>query len=391
MSLIEIKNKVTELATAWEDFKQLNDFNSKNPDGIRADQLSHINQAMDYYQDSIAKLSALAKRPGVENKVWDNTTAPACSHKKAMNQYLRCGNDELLKNIEHKSLSTLVDNDGGFFISRGAIDMVNSGIAAYSPMRGIANITTISGDAMEVVDDFDDAYAGWVQETEGRPDTKTPLISKKIIGINELYAQPKATQKLIDDAHIDIEDWLAGKLVDAFTRMENASFINGDGAGKPKGILCYENGIATNKVEQITSGRAGTLVSDNLFKLFYSLKENFAVKGKFLMNRATIQLCRTLKDPTSGQYLWNHGLESGDSQTLLGCPVITAADMPAPTNGSLAIAFGDFASAYQIVDRQGISILRDPFTEKPFVKFYATKRVGGGLLNGNAVKLLKLA
>jgi HK97 family phage major capsid protein len=393
MSLLEIKNKVNELAYAWEQFKGLNDINTKKEDGVRTDQIHRINQAIDTYQDTIEKLSAVIKRPQVETVTAHkmNHIALDCPHKKAMNQYLRSGDDYPLKNMETKFSSAMVDTDGGFFISRGAIDMVNSGISAYSPMRNISSVTNISGDALEIVEDFDEAYSGWVQETELRAETKTPTINKKVILVNELYAQPKATQKLIDDAYIDIEEWLAGKLIDAFTRMENVSFISGDGVGKPKGILSYDHGIGTNKVEQILTGRTGSFSADNIFKLFYSLKENFAIKGKFLMNRATVQLCRTLKDAVSGQYLWNYGLEGGEAQTLLGCPLVTVADMPAPNNSSLSVAFGDFEAGYQIVDRQGVSVLRDPFTEKPFVKFYATKRVGGGILNGNAIKLLKLA
>ncbi len=389
MSLLEIKNKVNELASAWASFKDVNDAQNKKSDSLNLEQMDRINNAIDGYHDVIEKLSAFAKRP-VSHEEFSNKRS-ICEHKHAMNQYLRSGNDDGLKGLTVKGISSAIDSDGGFFISRGAIDIVNASILNYSPMRNISSIINISGDALEVVDDFDDAVSGWVQESELRTETKAPTISKKIILVNELYAQPKATQKLIDDAEIDIENWLSNKLVDAFTKMENNSFIIGDGINKPKGILSYENGIGANKVEHILTGRAGQLAADNLFKLFYSLKENFAVKGKFLMNRATIQLCRTLKDQQSGQYLWSHGLEGSQAQTLLGCPLYTVADMPQPTTGSISIAFGDFEAGYQIIDRQGISILRDPFTEKPFVKFYATKRVGGGILNGQAIKLLKFS
>ncbi len=395
MSLIEITKKVNELASSWEKFKVINNRRltevekQKSADPLTINHLEKLNAAVDANEDAISRLEASMQRPSGEIKAASDHLD--FEHKRAFNTYLRSGDEIGLRALETRSLSTIADSDGGFFITRGGIDMVVDGIKQYSPMRSLASITTVSGDALEVIEDFDDAYAGWTQETEARVETKTPLLNKKIISVHELYAQPKATQKLIDDSSIDVENWLADKLTNAFAILENASFITGDGIAKPKGLLSYANGTSMNTIEQFTGGEKGAITTGSLIKLYYSLKENFAVKGKFLMNRAAVQSCRILKDPTSGHYLWQPSLEAASPSTILGCAVVQCADMPLVASGNIVVAFADFASGYQIVDRQGISILRDPFTDKPFVKFYATKRVGGGVLNGQAIKLLKLA
>ena len=258
-------------------------------------------------------------------------------------------------------------------------------------MRQVASVEEVSSDALEIIEDKDAADAGWTTETGTRSDTTTPQISKKTIPVHELYAQPKATQKLMDDSSIDIESWLAGKLSDIFSRKENTAFISGDGVGKPRGILTYAAGTNWGEIEQINSGVSGSITADAIVLLTYALKEDYANRASFLMNRAAVQDVRLLKEATTNQYLWQPGLAAGAPDTLLGAPVIQAADMPTPAADSLSIAFGDFGSGYQIVDRTGVRILRDPFTDKPFVKFYTTKRVGGDVTNFEAIKLMKLA
>lgn len=396
MSLLEVKNKVSELYSSWEKFKEMSENaraqydQHKSVDPITLDQLNKINDSLDSQQDTIKQLQTAIQRPSLSSNV-KQYAGYDHEHKQGFSAYLRKGDENMLRSLERKGLSTITDKDGGFFITRGAIDSVMKGINEYSPMRQICSVTIISGDALEIIEDFDNANAGWTLENEPRLETQSPTLAKKIIPVHEMYAQPKATQRLIDDASIDIEDWLSKKLTDAFMRTENASFIRGDGVGKPKGLLTYVNGKGINEVEQIKSGKKGEITNQSLFNLYYSLKENFAVKAKFLMSRAALQACRMLIDPVSLKHLWTPASEATTASTLFGCEIIQCADMPGVMNDSIPIAFGDFSSAYQIVDRQGISILRDPFTEKPFVKFYATKRVGGGVLNGQAVKLLKLS
>lgn len=206
--------------------------------------------------------------------------------------------------------------------------------------------------------------------------------------VHELYAQPKATQKLIDDSAIDIEKWLTDKLSKQFSAMENHSFINGDGKGKPRGILDYVNGKEFGKIEQIDA--LSTLDASAIIQLYFSLKSEYAANASFLMHRSTLQAIRSLKSSETGQYLWNPSLALNNPDTILGVPVYETNDMPQFAKGALAIALGDFKRAYKIVDRAGIKLLRDPFTDKPFVKFYTTKRVGGDVINTEALKLLKI-
>ncbi|MFN7038683.1 MAG: phage major capsid protein [Alphaproteobacteria bacterium] len=213
-------------------------------------------------------------------------------------------------------------------------------------------------------------------------------LSNKLEKVHELYAQPKATQKLIDDSSIDVEKWLGEKLLNSFAAMENRAFIHGDGIGKPRGILSYNAGSEWGEIEQINTGIIGDIKAESLFDLHFSLKEQYASRAVFLMHKTIVQKIRMLKDKNN-QYLWHPGLDKASPATLLGLPVKHCADMPLANDENACIAVADFKSAYKIVDRKGIKILRDPFTEKPFVKFYATKRVGGDVINYEAIKLLK--
>lgn len=371
---------IGQIATNWEDFqKQLAVRDLEIRKKGSADPLTEQN--IQRLNHEMSELKAALNRPVSETKAED------IEHKTAFCAYLRKGIDTNLSSIEKKSLSVLSDTDGGFLVTPAMADNIAKRVEEFSPIRKIANVTEISSDALEIIVDKDEASAGWTLETDVRSETSSPTISKKVIQVHELYAQPKATQKLIDDASIDIENWLAEKIVDVFSRKENAAFVTGDGVGKPKGILSYSE----LEIEQILSGVNGNVTTDGIFNLFYSLKENYAVKGKFLMSRSVVQAVRMLKDTTNGKYLWQPSLTAGTPDTLLGAEVVMCPDMPIIGNGALAIAFGDFKSAYQIVDRQGVRILRDPFTEKPFVKFYTTKRVGGDVVNFSAIKLLKLS
>ena len=287
-------------------------------------------------------------------------------YEKAFEDYLRTGNEDGLAELSKKVFDAVADN--GHLISSHISDMIIKTVFETSPMRQIANTVVISGDALEI------HSAGSAIQT---------------IPVHELYAQPKATQKLIDDAAIDIEAWLADKISQIFSKKENAAFISGDGVGKPRGILTYASGTSWGQIEQLISGMDGKIVADKLIEFSYSLKAGYAVNASFLMNREAVDIVKKIK--YNDAYLWNPGLALGAPDTLMGIPVHQSADMPVPATGSLSIALGDFKAAYQIVDRAEIRVLRDPFTDKPFVKFYTTKRVGGDVVNFDAIKLLKLS
>ena len=250
-------------------------------------------------------------------------------------------------------------------------------------MRQLASIETISTDLLDILGDTDTAAAGWVAETEVRKETSAPTLQKKFIRVHEIYAQPHATQKLIDDARIDIEKWITEKIADKFASLENQAFISGDGHNKPRGILLGGS-------DAIINSNSTSIAVEDIINLYYSLPSKYSANATFLMHRNTLQQLRGLKCPTSGRYLWSPGIALKESSTLLGAPIVECSDISPLTPGSLPIVFADFKEGYKIVDRAGIRMLRDPFTEKPFVKFYATKRVGGDIINNDAIKILKI-
>lgn len=403
MTIAEITDRVNALGHAWEQFKQINDARLSEierkgaADPLYNEHLFKIGEALDNYKSRLDRIETANSRPemeipGLEAKGRHAGGAgDASPYRKAFVNYLRKGMDAGLEAFESKSLSASSDPDGGYLVTPGMSSRIVAAVFETSPMRQLASVEVISSDTLELIDDHDQAAAGWTSETGAVTDTSTPQVGKRSIAVHELYAQPKATQKLVDDAAIDIEAWIAAKVADIFARKENESFIGGNGVGQPRGILTYASGTSWGQVEQVNSGTNGAVTADGLIGIYYALKDAYMKRASFLVNRTVVKQVRLLKESTTGQYLWQPGLSAGQPDTLLGVPVHLAADMPDATTGSLSVAVGDFAQAYQIVDRQGIRVLRDPFTDKPFVKFYTTKRVGGDVVNFEAVKLLKLS
>lgn len=395
MSISDITERVSHLGHAWEEFKHVNDARLReierkgSADGLYNEHLNNINAALDNYKSRLDTIETVYQRPelGVENK-----SAPRQGeYGKAFCNYLRKGMDAGLEQLSTKALSVGSDPDGGYLVTPHMSSRIVKSIYETSPIRQLASVEVISSDALELIDDHDQAAAGWTTETASISETSTPTLAKRNIPTHGLYAQPKATQKLVDDAAIDIEAWLSNKISDIFARKENTAFVSGSGVGQPRGILSYAAGTSWGQIQQVASGSSGAVTADGLINLYYSLKDAYSKNATFLMNRTVVNAVRLLKEATTNQYLWQPGLAAGAPDTLLGVPVMMATDMPAAAANSLSVAVGDFKSAYQIVDRQGISILRDPFTQKPFVMFYATKRVGGDVVNFEAIKLLKLA
>lgn len=384
MQITQISDRVEQLARAWEQFKSLNDTRlaslekKKAGDPMDLEQLGRISATMDEYKSRLNMLESAVNRPELSTE-----SAEQSLEGKSFQQYLRSG-------IEVKTMSVGSDSDGGYLITPQMSKQVIKHLNETSLMRRLAAIETISTDALDLLEDLDHGGSGWVGETETRSDTTTPKLNRKKIMVHEMYAQPKATQQLIDDANIDISSWLAEKIAESFTNLENQAFLFGDGKGKPKGILNQKAGREWGSVEYITSS-AGKITADDLFNLYYALPSQYSAKASFVMHRNQLQQIRMLKDSSTGQYIWNPGLALGAPDTLLSAPVYESLAMPLPEAGNTPIIFADFKQAYKIVDRHGIRILRDPFTDKPFVKFYATKRTGGDVINYHAVKLLKIA
>lgn len=318
-------------------------------------------------------------------------------YKSAFRNYIRKNNagsqvDEI------KALSVGSDPDGGYAVTPDLSGRITQLVRETSPMRQVANVITIGTDALEGIHDLNEATSGWVDETESRPETAAPRLGEYRIPVHEQYAEPRATQKLLDDALFNVEEWLAGKIAERLARMENEAFVTGNGVKKPRGFLTYAAGAPSaagfNVIEQLPSGASGDFAAtdpgDALIGLVFALKSAYRENAVFMMKRSTLAEVRKLKD-SDGNYLWQPDFQMKQGGTLLGFDVVEAEDMPGMSAGSLSIAFGDFKAGYQIVDRQGIRVLRDSFTAKPYVKFYTTKRVGGDVVNFEAIKLMKFS
>lgn len=396
MSIEEVTSQVHSLGNAWEQFKQVNDARLSelerkgSADPLYMEHLSKINQALDNQKMRLKRLEAANSRPAVSLGGEAVGEELAGEYKQAFCNYLRKGMDAGLESLQTKALSS-TNADGGYLITPQMSEIIVRIVNEISPMRELARVETISTDSLDVIEDDEAPGASWVAETASRDDTTTHQINKNNIETHEMYASPKATQKLIDDASIDVENWVAERVAEKFADLEAAAFINGNGTGKPKGILQYTAGTAFGEIEQLQSGTDAVVTADSLIRLYYALKEEYAKNATFLMHRTVMQGVRLLKEANTNQYLWQPGLAAGTPDTLLGVPVRTAADMPTASENSLSVAVADFKRAYLIVDRVGIRILRDPYTDKPFVKFYTTKRVGGEVVNTDAIKLLSLS
>lgn len=304
-----------------------------------------------------------------------------------------------------KALSVGSDPDGGYLVTPDVTGRIVSKIYETSAIRQYASVITIGTDALEGMIDNGETGFGWVGERESRPETTTPQLGKWTIAVNEMYAQPGATQKVLDDAVIDIESWLIGKVADKFARVENAAFITGDGQLKPKGLFSYNTAATTDATrawgtfEHIPTGvsasfptgtNPGALGEDKLLDVVYALKAAYRTGAVWAMPRSVVAQVRKFRD-AQARTLWQTATVAGQPSTLLGYPVAEMEDIPAIAAGSLSVAFGNFREAYQIVDRMGISLLRDPYTSKGNVLFYVRKRTGGGAVNYEAMKFLKFS
>lgn len=397
MSIQEVTEGMYALGNAWEQFKQvnenrLNEIERKGAaDPLHDGHLKKINDALDHYKSRLDRIETVQARPGREMSTLGYSGQDQAEYKAAFNTYLRKGMDSGLEQIQSKALSVGTDANGGYLVPNQLADLIVQIVNESSPLRALATVETISSDSLDLIEDPTDVGAAWGDETTVRSaETSAPTLGRNTIDTFEMYAQPQATQKLIDDGSIDIEQWIARKVADKMARLEATAFINGDGTTQPKGLLSYAAGTSWGTIEQVNTGALATVTADSLIQLYYALKDDYARNASFLMHRTTVQAVRLLKEATTNQYLWQPGLAAGRPDTLLGVPVALAADMPVPAASALSVVVADFKRAYLIVDRIGIRTLRDPFTAKPFVKFYTTKRVGGKVINTDAIKILKL-
>lgn len=306
------------------------------------------------------------------------------------------GADENEIDMLAKDMAAGSNSEGGFFITSDRSSRMSKRLFETSPLRGEADMQTTTSDVLEMIIDDNEADCDWVGEVSARPTTDTPQIGQLNIPVHEIFAKPKLTQKILDDAGFDVESWLANKVAMRIGRKENTAFVVGNGSQKPRGFLDYPTwanaGVyERGKVEQISSGSAGSFDADAVINLQNSLLEDYQVNATFGMKRATFTDVMQLKDG-QGQYLLNPQiLAQGSTKILLGNNVIFMNDMPAVATDALAMVIADFKEFYTIVDRFDIRVLRDPFSAKPFVEFYTTKRTGGAVVNYQSGKILKLS
>jgi HK97 family phage major capsid protein len=392
-----------EMMREFAQFKETNEeriatVEKRGGDVLLDEKLARINSALDTHQRWIDESSLKSARPALAAENKSATSFDQREHKSAFVDYMRRGETAGLRQLELKALSVGSNPDGGYVVPVEIEQQIGTRLSAISPIRAIAGVRVISGNVFKKPFMTAGPAVGWVGETDARAQTASPTLDALSFPAMELYAMPAATSTLLEDAAVNIDQWLASEVEQAFAVQEGTAFVTGDGTNKPKGFLSYTT-IANaswtwGNLGYIASGAAGAFAASNpsdvLVDLIYALKAGYRQNGKFVMNRKTQSVVRKFKD-TAGNYLWQPPALAGGSASLMTFPVIEAEDMPDIAANSLSIAFGDFNRGYLVVDRQGVNVLRDPYSAKPYVLFYTTKRVGGGVQDFDAIKLIKFA
>ena len=386
----------------FEEFKASNDERlaslGRRGDVLLDEKVDRINGALDAQMKRIDDLALKGARPALEGSRARATDAQAREHKSAFDAYVRQGESAGLKSIESKAMSVGSNADGGYLVPAQLEQEIGSRLAAISPIRAISSVREISGSVYKKPFMTAGPATGWVGETDARAQTASPTLDALSFPAMELYAMPAATATLLDDAAVNIDEWIASEVELTFAVQEGAAFVTGDGTNKPKGFLNYTTVANASwtwgNLGYIASGAAGAFPASNpsdvLVDLIYALKAGYRQNGNFVMNRKTQAANRKFKD-TGGGYLWQPPAQAGGRASLMTFPLIEAEDMPDIAANSLSIAFGDFRRGYLIVDRLGVRVLRDPYSAKPYVLFYTTKRVGGGVQDFDAIKVVKFA
>nr|WP_086492412.1 phage major capsid protein [Novosphingobium panipatense] len=346
---------------------------------------------VDEVKARLDRVSRAAARPVIEGAA---ASAASIEVKGFVDGYLRMGRE-----AEIKSLSGTAPADGGYAVPREVDALISARLRAISPIRAIAQVVQTGSAGYRKLVTTGGTASGWVSETGARVETATPAFAEIAPPAGELYANPAASQAMLDDAQFDIQSWLADEIAMEFARAEGAAFVNGTGINQPKGFLGAPNAATADAarpfgtLQFLASGNAtgfDTAPELKLIDLVHALKSGHRQGASWVMNAKTLAVVRKLK-ATDGSFLWQPGLVEGQPNRLLGYPVIEAEDMPDIAANALPIAFGNFRAGYLIAERSATSILRDPFTNKPFVHFYATKRIGGQVLDSDAIKLLKIS
>lgn len=402
----EVQSATETLASAFEEYKSVNDMRlgeierRGSADVLLNEKLSRMDNALNKLQDDISGVKTAMRRPakgGVSHAAYSEDG----EYKSAFLGYVAKGHEQDVATLQTKDMSVIADQQGGYMVPTEMADRIVSRQYDTTPMRQLATVMTVASEAVEMLRDTSEADAQWVSELGARADTDQGSIGRIRIPVHELYAQPKATQKLLDDAALNVEEWLVNRVAGTFARRENTAFVNGDGIGQPRGFLSYATQAASDAsrgwgiLEHVATGVDGAFSAstgaDVLITLMNKLRAGYLPKASWLMPRSVVDVIRKFKESGSGAYIWQPSLQSGTPATLLGYNIVLADDMPAIASGSTSVAFGNFEEGYTIVDRIGLRVLRDPYTAAPFIKFRCSKRVGGDVVNFEAIKLLRFA
>lgn len=379
-----VKAETAEMMAVFEAYRQANDARLAEiekkgaADPLSDEKLARIDRRLEALSLKMARPEAGAGADPAEDE-----------HREGWTRYLRTGDDSAISGRELKSLNTGTGSEGGHVAPPELDRLIEARLMAASPMRQIATVRQTSAGVYKKPVGLG-AAAQWVGEEAARPQTAVTGLDLLEFPAGELYAMPAATQALLEDAYADIDAWLADEVEIAFAAQESAAFVSGNGVAKPKGFLDYtvvaESSHTWGQIGSVAGDFSEADAADQLIDLIYAPKSQFRANGRFVMNRRTVSAVRKLKDG-DGRYLWQPG-SGGEAATVMGYPVTEMEDMPDIGEGNAAIAFGDFKRFYLIADRQGARVLRDPFSAKPYVLFYTTKRVGGGVQNFDAVKVM---
>lgn len=367
----ELKAVVEEIQKTWKEYKDTIDRYGTEAAEIK-EKLEKMDNRLDELETKLQRPPAPGDVPKEHPEV------------KAFVNWMRKGS---VSPEEMKLLSTDVGPSGGFLLPAPVRDRIVEKLINISPIRSLSTVERITaGDTYEYLIENDVPSVGWTSERATRSETSTGTNPFGVgrITVEEMYAEPKVTQKLLDDAGFDVERWLVDRLSRLFAQAEGQAFVSGDGIGKPRGILSHPS------VQYVASGNASAITADSLIDIAEAIPEQYDAGCRWLMRKATRAAIRKLKD-NNGQYLWQPGLASGEAGTLLGYPITLVPDMPAIAANAFPIVFGNIAEAYTIVDKPGISLIRDVVTQKGFVVFYTTRRVGGDVVNPAAIRKLKIA
>jgi HK97 family phage major capsid protein len=393
----EVKRLIAEQGKAFEEFKKANDERLKAlAEGKSVSELEEkvasANKELDRLGKALEEVAKKANRPGASGED-DQIHA---EHKAAWDKYARKGHDAGLADLEAKAINVGTPGEGGYAMPIEQDREILRLLRNESPMRQVCRIiTTGSGDYRKVAN-TGGTQAGWVGEAAPRPETGTPGFAELKPFMGEIYANPGVTQTALDDLFFDVGAEISTDIVEAFAEQEGAAFVSGDGNNKPKGLLAYPKAATDDRtrsfgtIQTIASGVADNIVDANVLSLIYGLKKGYRSNASFMMNGNSLHAFRKIKD-NNGNYIWQPSFQAGQPATLAGYGVVENEDMPDIGAGATPIAFGDFKRAYYIVDRIGIRTLRDALTNKPYVHFYTTKRVGGMLADSAALKLLLIA